>query len=354
MPSWRGGGQPGPSSTPSRRTRHPRDGVDHSAHPGSVLPGPRSRDPVRLLSGDRWHGAGPCRTRRCDRGVVQPPPSPPSRRWRCPPRWLAHPPRCDPGVWITPAELHALPGARARRGTRSSRPPTRTWARRTSTARTAPPTSTPWPRRSCTRARVTGPTPTRRSAPGSWARSAASEGRAHAGARARPAVLRGRRRPHRPAPARPAKDGDFRAWLAAVRTRAAASRRHADADRDPRAAPEQLGHPCRREPHRGRRVPRRHKPTWRGPPPVFKGWLGDRAAYPGFTYGDAVLAGRPEGAGRRSTRKGATNGGRSIDGALPDDMRRGCGEVPAVPDGLPVGGAAGRGGPGRDAPPPGL
>jgi hypothetical protein len=57
---------------------------------------------------------------------------------------------------------------------------------------------------------------------------------------------------------------------------------------------------------------------------VFKGWLGDRAAYAGFKYGDTSW--------QADSRKpvgvnpfGASKGGHSIDGALPDDMRRGCG-----------------------------
>jgi hypothetical protein len=57
---------------------------------------------------------------------------------------------------------------------------------------------------------------------------------------------------------------------------------------------------------------------------VFKGWLGDRSVYSGFKFGDdlswqanakALVAVDPPGARR---------GGHAIDGALPDDMRRGC------------------------------
>jgi hypothetical protein len=56
---------------------------------------------------------------------------------------------------------------------------------------------------------------------------------------------------------------------------------------------------------------------------VFKGFLGDRSSYTGFKYGD--LSWQPEAlrpVGVAGT--GAQKGGVSIDGVLPDDMRRGC------------------------------
>lgn len=55
---------------------------------------------------------------------------------------------------------------------------------------------------------------------------------------------------------------------------------------------------------------------------VFQGWLGDRRAYAGFKYGDLSWqadADAPVGINP----KGATKGGRSIDGVLPEEMRRG-------------------------------
>jgi hypothetical protein len=56
---------------------------------------------------------------------------------------------------------------------------------------------------------------------------------------------------------------------------------------------------------------------------VFKGWLGDRSAYAGFTYGDLSWQAdpaKPVGVNP----PGAVKLGHPIDGALPDDMRRGC------------------------------
>lgn len=56
---------------------------------------------------------------------------------------------------------------------------------------------------------------------------------------------------------------------------------------------------------------------------VFRGWLGDRGAYVGFDFGDLswqVDPSQPVGVNPA----GATKSGHSIDGALPDDMRRGC------------------------------
>jgi hypothetical protein len=55
---------------------------------------------------------------------------------------------------------------------------------------------------------------------------------------------------------------------------------------------------------------------------VFKGWLGDRASYAGFKYGDLSWqadASKPVGINP----KGALKNGYSIDGVLPDDQRRG-------------------------------
>ena len=56
---------------------------------------------------------------------------------------------------------------------------------------------------------------------------------------------------------------------------------------------------------------------------VFRGWLGDRSAYAGFDYGDLSWqadADHPVGINP----PGANRGEVPIDGALPDDMRRGC------------------------------
>jgi hypothetical protein len=56
---------------------------------------------------------------------------------------------------------------------------------------------------------------------------------------------------------------------------------------------------------------------------VFKGWLGSRSSYSGFSYGDLswqANSATPVGVNP----VGATKNGISIDGALPDDMRRGA------------------------------
>ena len=56
---------------------------------------------------------------------------------------------------------------------------------------------------------------------------------------------------------------------------------------------------------------------------VFKGWLGSRTSYSGFSYGDLTWqanSATPVGVNP----VGATKNGISIDGALPDDMRRGA------------------------------
>ncbi len=61
---------------------------------------------------------------------------------------------------------------------------------------------------------------------------------------------------------------------------------------------------------------------------VYRGWLGDRSAYAGFSFGDLSWQadpGQPVGVAPA----GAVKQGLAIGGALPDDMRRGC--APSVP-----------------------
>ncbi len=55
---------------------------------------------------------------------------------------------------------------------------------------------------------------------------------------------------------------------------------------------------------------------------VFRGWLGDRSAYAGFSYGDLDWQADPsKPVGINPT--GSKIDGRNVDGALPDDQRRG-------------------------------
>jgi hypothetical protein len=55
---------------------------------------------------------------------------------------------------------------------------------------------------------------------------------------------------------------------------------------------------------------------------VFKGWLGDRSSYDGFSYGSLAWQADPD-APVGINPPGATRDGHSIDGVLPDDQRRG-------------------------------
>ena len=57
---------------------------------------------------------------------------------------------------------------------------------------------------------------------------------------------------------------------------------------------------------------------------VFKGWLGDRATYHGFHYGEDLSWQANPDAPVGVDPSGAVRDGNSLDGALPDDMRRGC------------------------------
>jgi hypothetical protein len=56
---------------------------------------------------------------------------------------------------------------------------------------------------------------------------------------------------------------------------------------------------------------------------VFRGWLGDRRAYAGFSFGDVSWQADPS-APVAVDPAGAVRQGLSIDGALPEEMRRGC------------------------------
>jgi hypothetical protein len=55
---------------------------------------------------------------------------------------------------------------------------------------------------------------------------------------------------------------------------------------------------------------------------VFKGWLGDRASYSGFKYGDLSWQADPEQPVGINP-AGASKDGFNLDGIIPDDMRRG-------------------------------
>ncbi len=56
---------------------------------------------------------------------------------------------------------------------------------------------------------------------------------------------------------------------------------------------------------------------------VFAGWLGDRGSYAGFEFGDLSWQADPKNPVGVNA-PGTSKDGHSIDGALPDDMRRGC------------------------------
>ena len=118
----------------------------------------------------------------------------------------------------------------------------------------------------------------------------------------------------------PGDDAAFRAWLGAVRFEPLDGRTlvsthedrpnnwgtHASASRA--AAAVYLGDSADLE-----RVAR-----------VFKGWLGDRASYAGFDWGDLDWQANPSQPVGINP-KGATLQGHPVDGVLPDDQRRGGG-----------------------------
>ncbi len=70
---------------------------------------------------------------------------------------------------------------------------------------------------------------------------------------------------------------------------------------------------------------------------LFGGWTGERAAYSGFNFGDLAWQANP-GAPVAVNPPGTSLAGRSVDGALPDEMRRGGGlQWPPSPTGYPWG-----------------
>ncbi len=57
---------------------------------------------------------------------------------------------------------------------------------------------------------------------------------------------------------------------------------------------------------------------------VYQGWVGDRGAYADFIYEEDFTWHADPDAPLGINPPGATRDGRSIDGVIPDDMRRGC------------------------------
>jgi hypothetical protein len=62
---------------------------------------------------------------------------------------------------------------------------------------------------------------------------------------------------------------------------------------------------------------------------VFRGWLGDRAAYRSFKFGEDLSWHVDPDAPLGINPRGSSRGGMNLDGILPDDMRRG-GSLPSV------------------------
>ncbi|MEP6953678.1 MAG: alginate lyase family protein [Solirubrobacteraceae bacterium] len=121
----------------------------------------------------------------------------------------------------------------------------------------------------------------------------------------------------------PGKDARFRTWLAAVRTE-----RLTPSDNPTLVATHEL-RPNNWGTHAG--ASRIAADVYLGDTrdlaraaAVFKGWLGDRRAYHGFRFGARSWQANPS-APVGVDPPGAMRDGLSIDGALPDDMRRGCG-----------------------------
>ncbi len=71
---------------------------------------------------------------------------------------------------------------------------------------------------------------------------------------------------------------------------------------------------------------------------VFRGWLGERDAYAEFAYNEPMSWHADPSAPVGINPRGATHEGVSVDGIIPDDMRRGCGfQTPPCPTNYPWG-----------------
>lgn len=71
---------------------------------------------------------------------------------------------------------------------------------------------------------------------------------------------------------------------------------------------------------------------------VFRGWLGEREHYAGFRYSEPMSWHADESSPVGINAAGATIDGESVDGVIPDDMRRGCGfRFPPCETGYPWG-----------------
>ena len=57
---------------------------------------------------------------------------------------------------------------------------------------------------------------------------------------------------------------------------------------------------------------------------VFRGWVGDRTAYDGFSYRNDLSWQADPRQPVAINPRGAVKDGRSIDGSMPEEMRRGC------------------------------
>ena len=122
----------------------------------------------------------------------------------------------------------------------------------------------------------------------------------------------------------PGDDQRFRAWLAGVRTETLAP-----ADYPTLIATHEL-RPNNWGTHAGASriaadIYLRDEADLARAAAVFKGWLGDRAVYHSFQFGEDLSWQADPAAPVGVNPAGATRDGNSIDGALPDDMRRGCG-----------------------------
>jgi hypothetical protein len=118
----------------------------------------------------------------------------------------------------------------------------------------------------------------------------------------------------------PALDARFRAWLAAVRTESLSGQTLVSVDETQANNWGTMAGAARAaaDVYLGDTADLDRTAT------VFKGWLGDRAAYTGFVFDSDRSWQADPSAPVGVDPSGAVVGGLLVDGALPEDMRRGC------------------------------
>ena len=119
---------------------------------------------------------------------------------------------------------------------------------------------------------------------------------------------------------RPSTASTFRPWLRQLLTE---NRCGHDPHLDRREPPEQLGHACRGGSRRRSPATSATAPSWPGPPRSSTAGSAIAASYAGFSFGDTSWQCNPSAPVGINPKRLLRRAAIVLDGALPDDMRRG-------------------------------